>query len=84
MTDNAYKEKQILDYEINVLTCLDFNITFPTSLRFLERYSKLVQCSPQVFYIARYLIELTLIEVCTNKWNPAILAAAGLYIGHKI
>ena len=39
ITDNAYSKEQILECEMKVLTCLDFNITFPTPLRFLERYS---------------------------------------------
>ena len=29
-------------------------------------------------------MELTLIEVQTNKWNPAMLAAAALFLGYKI
>ena len=41
ITDNTYSKEQIIEIEIEILACLDFNITFPTSLRFLERFTKL-------------------------------------------
>ena len=34
--------------------------------------------------MSRYLIELTLIEVSANKWNPAMLAASSLFLSYKI
>jgi G2/mitotic-specific cyclin-B, other len=42
ITDLAYTKEQILETEVQVLDCLGFNMTWPTPLRFLERYSKLV------------------------------------------
>ena len=42
ITDQAYTKEQILETEVQVLDCLGFNMTWPTPLRFLERYSKLV------------------------------------------
>ena len=84
ITDNTYTKEQIVELEIEILACLDFNITFPTSLRFLERFAKLAECTSEIFYMSRYLIELTLIEVTANKWNPAMLAASCLFLSYKI
>jgi len=84
ITDNAYDRDQILACERDVLTCLDFNLTFPTSLRFLERYAKLTKCNSRIFYLSRYFLELSLIEVYSNKWNPAKLATAALFVAYKI
>ena len=41
ITDNSYTKDQIREIEIEILACLDFNVTFPTPLRFLERFAKL-------------------------------------------
>lgn len=40
ITDKAYTKEEILKMEQNILYALDFNLTFPSSLRFLERYCK--------------------------------------------
>lgn len=41
ITDNAYTIEEIKNMEKNILEQLDFEVTMPTSLRFLERYAKL-------------------------------------------
>lgn len=40
ITDKAYTKEEILKMEQSILYSLDFNITFPSSLRFLERFCK--------------------------------------------
>jgi hypothetical protein len=42
ITDKAYTKQEILDMEYLMLVSLNFNITYPSSLRFLERYTKVV------------------------------------------
>lgn len=41
MTDKAYSKEQILNLETDILKTLDFNMTVPSSYRFLERFIKL-------------------------------------------
>jgi cyclin B len=41
ITDKAYTKEQILLQEYDILQTLDFNITAPSSYRFLERFSNL-------------------------------------------
>jgi cyclin B len=41
ITDKAYTREEILAMESSILSTLDFNICTPSSLRFLERFSKL-------------------------------------------
>ena len=36
ITDNAYKKEDILNYEIKILGDLEYDLTYPTPLRFLE------------------------------------------------
>ncbi len=42
ITDKAYTKEEILAMERNILKVLDFNITFCSSYRFLERFSKIM------------------------------------------
>lgn len=84
ITDSAYNKQQILEQELDILTTLDFNLTFPTSLRFLERYAKLAEADPYLFSLSKYMVELSLVEVSMNKWNPSLLASSALYVAKKI
>jgi G2/mitotic-specific cyclin-B, other len=45
ITDNAYTRDQIFTMEQNILTVLNFSLTFPSPYRFLERFGKLANCS---------------------------------------
>ena len=36
ITDNAYKKEDILDYELKILSSLDYDVTYPTPFRYLE------------------------------------------------
>ena len=39
ITDRAYNKAEILNMEFNILSTLSFDVTFPTSYRFVEKYS---------------------------------------------
>lgn len=39
ITDRAYKCQEIIDLEVEMLQIVDFNVTTPSSFRFLQRYS---------------------------------------------
>ena len=43
ITDRAYTREQILKQEFEMLLALDFDITFPSPLAFLNRLTKLHQ-----------------------------------------
>ena len=40
ITDNAYTREEILEMESRMLTEFEFDLTNPTSYRFLERFAK--------------------------------------------
>ena len=60
ITDNTYKKEDIIDMEVNILETLQFKITWPTSLRFLERYSKLAECDETQILMSEYMLELSM------------------------
>jgi G2/mitotic-specific cyclin-B, other len=84
ITDQAYTKEQILQQEAQILMSLDYKLTFPTCLRFLERYSKISECDSKVFHMSRYMLELSLIEVSMNKWSPSLLACSAIFVSKKI
>lgn len=63
---------------------LDFNITVPSSYRFLERFVKISSSDDLIFTYSRYLIELTLVEIKMQKYAPSLIAASALYVSKKI
>lgn len=67
-----------------MLMVLDFNVCSPSSYRFLERFSKVAELNIKQFNLARYLIELPLIEYRMLKYCPSNLAASAVYLTLKI
>ena len=72
--------------ELQILGKLEFYLTCPTSLRFLERYSKLADpsCNSKLFCLSNYMLEISLIDLAMNKWNPSLQACSSIYITKKI
>src|SRR4051812_22787746 len=84
ITDKAYSKEDILKMEQLILSTLDFNITTPSTYRFLERFAKIINADTPLFNLARYLIELPLIEYRMLKYTPSNIAASALYLAQKI
>jgi len=84
VTDRAYTKEDILDMEGKILSTLQFHLTFTSSLRFLERYSKLVHMDQKGFNFCRYLLELALVEYRTLKYIPSLLACASIYLYNRL
>ena len=55
--------------EVSILDTLGFDLTFTTSLRFLERYIMLAEGDARIMAMAKYILELSLVEVRLNKWS---------------
>ena len=80
ITDKAYTKEDILKMEQSILSVLDFNVTTPSSYRFLERFAKVINADTPLFNLARYLIELPLIEYRMLKYSPSNIAASAIYL----
>jgi len=84
ISDGAYTKQQILLMEQTVLNTLNFNITHPSSLHFLRRYSKAGGSDYTLHTICKYLIEVVLIDVKFLKYPPSQQAAASVYLGRAM
>ena len=69
--------------ELSILETLKYDLSIPTTLRFLQRYSKLTQCDETVLNLAQYICEIQLLDSKMAKHSPSIMAAAGLYLSQK-
>ena len=65
ITDNAYKKEDILNYELKILESLEYDVTYPTPLRFLELLIvKVGLINDNIFYHKmQYLLELSLTKL---------------------
>jgi hypothetical protein len=70
--------------EQKVLSKLSFQIACPSSYRFLERYNKLAMADEVSFYIAQYLLELSMLDYKMLKYIPSMQAASALCIAAKV
>jgi len=84
VTDRAYSREDILDMEGKIISCLNFNLTTPSSYRFLERYSQVAGFDEKSFCLARYLLELATVEYKMMKYTPSTIACSAVYLVNKI
>ena len=64
ITDNAYKKEDILNYEIKILGDLEYDLTYPTPLRYLEVVSVKLGLTNDKSFINKMMY---LIELCLSK-----------------
>merc|ERR1712112_469509 len=84
ITDNAYTAGEIRQMELKLLAALKFNFSRPLPLHFLRRNSKAGDVDVLQHTVAKYLVELTLLEYDLAHYPPSIMAAASLYLSLRI
>jgi len=84
ITDQAYNKEEILSMENEMLATFSFNITTPSSFRFLEIYNSFLKLDDNSFMFCRYLLELFLVDYKMLKYNPSLTASSTIYITLKI
>jgi len=84
VTDKAYTREEILEMEGNMLAIFEFKLTTTSAYRFLERYSNVHGTDERTYNLAKYLIELSLVEYKMLKYTPSNIAASALYLSSKI
>jgi len=82
--DGGCTKQQILKMEQTVLNTLHFNLTHPTPLHFLRRYSKASDSDYLLHTLCKYLIELSLLDINLLKYAPSLISAASVYLGRAM
>lgn len=80
ITDNAYSQAQIRTMEQDIMAVLRFDLGRPLPLHFLRRNSKAGQVDATIHTLAKYAMELTLVEYNWAHVPPSKIAAAALAI----
>ncbi|XP_069031225.1 G2/mitotic-specific cyclin-B2-like [Embiotoca jacksoni] len=84
VTDNAFTKPQILEMEQLVLKRLNFQLGRPLPLHFLRRCSKVADSDVERHTLAKYLLELTLLDYQLVHYRPSELAAASLCLSQLL
>lgn len=84
VTENSYTKEEMLKLEGEILNTVDFRIKVPTPLVFLERYYRIINAEKRMIFLAKYLLELALIDYKFLKYSASNLAVSALYLSGKI
>ena len=83
ITDKAYVKSDVLEMEYKMLKSLNFDITFPTQWSFFEIFTEKLKLEQKVYYLAWFLMELSLINYKMLKFKYSQIAASSILIAIK-
>lgn len=84
LCDGAYTLSQLLNMETAILKTVNFQLGIPLSYRFLRRYARCARASMPTLTLARYVLELCLLEYTLASHSDSKMAAAALYIALRM
>ncbi|KAK5915783.1 hypothetical protein CesoFtcFv8_001345 [Champsocephalus esox] len=84
ITDNAFTKAQILVMEQLILRALNFELGHPFPLHFLRQASKVSNSDVERHTLAKYLMELTLLDYNMVHYRPSEIAAAALALSQLL
>jgi len=83
--DDAYTRNQLMKMERKMLMVVGFDLGYPLSYRFLRRYGRVCKVTMPVLTLARYILELSLMEYSVNVGSSdSEVAAACLVLAFKM
>jgi len=80
ITDNAYTEDAIKRTELQILNALNFSVNQPLSLHFLRRYSKAGDVDVLQHNLAKYALEVGLLDYSLVPVAGSQMAASALFL----
>ncbi|XP_021235612.1 G2/mitotic-specific cyclin-B1 [Numida meleagris] len=83
-TANAFTATQICRMETKILQALDFSFSRPLPLHFLRRASKFVEVDEEQQFLAKYLLELSILDYDMVHFPPSMTAAAAFCLAMKL
>ncbi|XP_038548805.1 cyclin N-terminal domain-containing protein 2 isoform X2 [Micropterus salmoides] len=84
LMDHTYTKHQLLRLERKVLCGLKFDLSYCPPLHFLLILASVARCSAKVVWMARYLLELSLLEGHCVVFVPVQLAGAALCLSRRV
>jgi hypothetical protein len=74
----------VLKLEHKILQNLDFNMTWPSIFRFMERFARIAQVTDKSFMLAQYLCDTSLLDCTLMKEKSSKLAAIAIYAAQRV
>ncbi|SGY77346.1 BQ5605_C005g03612 [Microbotryum silenes-dioicae] len=84
MTDGGYGDDEILKAERYVLSMIEFNLSYPNPINFLRRISKADGYDIQSRTMAKFLMEISIVDHKFMGCPPSLIAAAGNWLARKV
>ena len=83
ITDNAYIKSEVLEMEYKILSFLNFNLLYPSTVKFYEYLSLYFNFDKKMFFLGKYFMESFLLDIKVNKYKPATISCASCYVVMK-
>lgn len=83
ITDNAYSKEEVFEMENSILLTLNYEIVIPSSLSFFDIITLNYHFNKEQIALAKYLMEIFLIDYRMTKYLPSLIACSAAYIVMK-
>ncbi|XP_063782256.1 G2/mitotic-specific cyclin-B2-like isoform X2 [Pseudophryne corroboree] len=84
ITDKTYSKAEIREMERTILEKLSFDLGRPLPIHFLRRASRCCHAEVKQHSLAKYFMELSLLDYDMVHYQPSIIAAAALCLTQKV
>lgn len=84
VADNGFSEAEILSAERFILQTLEYDLSYPNPMNFLRRISKADNYDIQTRTVAKYLLEISVVDHRFMSYRPSHVAAAAMYLARLI
>lgn len=79
-----YSVDEVIRFEVELLSTLEFNIRFPISWGFLRRYAHCTRSDKETLSLSRYILETSLLDYEMIDVLESKIAAASLLLASKM
>ena len=83
ITDNAYIKKDVIDMENDILDVLNFDLIFPSPIKFYEYLALNFGFDRKKFLMGKYLMESFMVDLNWVKYRASVIACSCIYIVMK-
>ncbi|POY74741.1 hypothetical protein BMF94_2217 [Rhodotorula taiwanensis] len=84
MTDGGYTDEEILKAERYILGIIEFNLSYPNPINFLRRVSKADGYDIHSRTMAKYLMEISIVDHKFMSTPPSLIAAAATWLARRV
>ncbi|XP_022220832.2 G2/mitotic-specific cyclin-B3 [Drosophila obscura] len=82
--DGAYNHDELVKMERETLRVINYDLGIPLSYRFLRRYARCAKVQMPTLTLARYILELSLMDYDTIGFSDSQMASAALYMALRM